>query len=246
MDKYNEDEVKTLLNTCTSLKEVLLQLGKKVNGGTYRSLKKYMTEKNLFFHNRNTIRDEYEKKPMFCKTCGKKLEFEQRYNTFCSKSCAAKINNQKFPKRKKEQKKEKKKRTYPSKRNYQENDLYCIFCGKKLNGNQKKFCSNKCKRDFYTKNNYQTKHSSINDKKGTLIKLEYVKKLGGKCAVCGYNKNLSALVFHHVNDKKLSLTARTFSRFDEHIINDEIKKCILLCHNCHSELHHPEHNFLIE
>jgi hypothetical protein len=68
----------------------------------------------------------------------------------------------------------------------------------------------------------------------TELKREY----GGKCCTCGYNKNLAALCFHHVKDKlhEVADLARN-SRFT--LAREEAKKCILLCANCHTELHNP-------
>jgi len=62
-------------------------------------------------------------------------------------------------------------------------------------------------------------------------------KING-CAICGYNKYDGVLDFHHVNpeDKKFSLNIVNLSRKKESVIN-ELQKCILLCKNCHYELH---------
>jgi 5-methylcytosine-specific restriction endonuclease McrA len=61
------------------------------------------------------------------------------------------------------------------------------------------------------------------------------------CAICGYNKYNGSLDFHHVNqeDKSFFLGVRSMHRKDEEII-DEVNKCILLCSNCHREIHHIE------
>ena len=59
---------------------------------------------------------------------------------------------------------------------------------------------------------------------------------GGKCSVCGYDKNLSALEFHHreAKDKDFTLSEGVKS-WKTMIIESE--KCDLLCSNCHQELH---------
>ena len=61
---------------------------------------------------------------------------------------------------------------------------------------------------------------------------------GGKCAVCGYDKCQRALSFHHVNpkEKDFDLSSRGLTRSWERI-KKEIDKCVLLCANCHMELH---------
>ena len=68
----------------------------------------------------------------------------------------------------------------------------------------------------------------------------YKKKLvelkGGKCKICGYCKNISALEFHHFGDKKFIISSGSRNQIDEKVIN-EINKCNLLCCNCHKKEH---------
>lgn len=61
---------------------------------------------------------------------------------------------------------------------------------------------------------------------------------GGKCQICGYDKCQRALSFHHVDPKKkeFELSAKGLTRSWEKIQN-EIKKCVLVCANCHMEIH---------
>ena len=59
-------------------------------------------------------------------------------------------------------------------------------------------------------------------------------KING-CAICGYDKCMAALEFHHVNpkDKKFQICSRNMRKKD---IVDELNKCILLCCRCHREV----------
>jgi uncharacterized OB-fold protein len=63
---------------------------------------------------------------------------------------------------------------------------------------------------------------------------------GGKCVSCGYCKNLAAFDFHHVNpaEKEFNWGRLKQKSWDKVIL--ELQKCILLCKNCHAELHHPQ------
>lgn len=67
-------------------------------------------------------------------------------------------------------------------------------------------------------------------------KQELVKYKGGKCSECGYDKCLSALEFHHLNPKEKDFTVSGKSWGVEKL-KKEVDKCILVCANCHIELH---------
>ena len=61
---------------------------------------------------------------------------------------------------------------------------------------------------------------------------------GNKCEICGYNKCTDALDFHHINPKikKFKLSDRNIPT-DWATVQLELDKCILVCANCHRELH---------
>lgn len=67
-------------------------------------------------------------------------------------------------------------------------------------------------------------------------KAELVKLAGGKCEKCGYHKCVKALSFHHKNpaEKKFPLNVRSICKGWD-VVLDELKKCSLLCLNCHAE-----------
>lgn len=61
---------------------------------------------------------------------------------------------------------------------------------------------------------------------------------GGSCEICGYNKCSQALDFHHIDPKKkhFGISAKGYTRSWEKVLS-ELDKCILLCSNCHREVH---------
>ena len=65
-----------------------------------------------------------------------------------------------------------------------------------------------------------------------------VDHMGGSCQVCGYNKCITALEFHHLDPehKEFGIAANGNTNSLEKI-KKELEKCILLCANCHRELH---------
>lgn len=68
-------------------------------------------------------------------------------------------------------------------------------------------------------------------------KEESIKYKGGCCQMCGYNKSHRGLTFHHMDPKEklFDLSDNIFKPWEE--IQKELDKCILLCMNCHIELH---------
>jgi hypothetical protein len=88
---------------------------------------------------------------------------------------------------------------------------------------------------YYLKNKeklYEKKRNRINKRREELKKMS-----GGKCKICGYNKCLSALEFHHNSGEKEGHVSKLIMDFSMQKSLKEIKKCILLCANCHRELH---------
>lgn len=69
------------------------------------------------------------------------------------------------------------------------------------------------------------------------LKLKAIQLYGGKCQVCGYDKHPSVLDFHHIDPatKSFGISSGGFSR-SWASIESEIKKCILVCANCHREI----------
>lgn len=60
---------------------------------------------------------------------------------------------------------------------------------------------------------------------------------GGKCELCGYNKCIAALVFHHKEAKDKEFGIAEMKRAFNDATKQELDKCALLCSNCHAETH---------
>jgi transcriptional regulator len=67
-------------------------------------------------------------------------------------------------------------------------------------------------------------------------KKELVDYKGGKCMICNYDKCIEALHFHHTDplEKHFNISASSLA-FNKLI--KEVDKCVLLCSNCHVEVH---------
>ena len=61
---------------------------------------------------------------------------------------------------------------------------------------------------------------------------------GGRCQVCGYDRCIEALEFHHLDptQKDFGISHKGYTRSWEKV-KEEVDKCILLCANCHREFH---------
>jgi hypothetical protein len=61
---------------------------------------------------------------------------------------------------------------------------------------------------------------------------------GNKCAICKYDRCQRALSFHHIDPskKEFNLSSKGLTRSWKKI-EEEIKKCVLICANCHMEVH---------
>ena len=83
----------------------------------------------------------------------------------------------------------------------------------------------------FMKNKYQEKRQEVQQ-----LKSEHC------CAKCGYNKCPEALEFHHVDPaQKETTVARLLANgYGLKKALEEIKKCIILCANCHREFHYLE------
>lgn len=116
--------------------------------------------------------------------------------------------------------------------------MICTMCDNELAGLQTKYCSRKCKgkdpanqKNTYVKQQVRAKNR----------KLQAIAIKGGKCIDCGYKKNYSAMAFHHTqNNKSFGIDARSLSNRTWELILIELDKCVLVCHNCHMERHHPQ------
>jgi len=108
------------------------------------------------------------------------------------------------------------------------------YFGVALTTSKKVYRRHKCKYCYQkTKKKLQEKH------KKWII--EYKKK--HKCKRCGFSDH-RALVFHHINenDKKFNIADRLYYHYGLERIQKELKKCMILCSNCHRILHYEQRN----
>jgi Homeodomain-like domain len=69
------------------------------------------------------------------------------------------------------------------------------------------------------------------------LKRILVAEAGGRCRMCGYDRCVGALQFHHLDpqEKSFALSAQGVTHgLDK--AREEARKCVLLCANCHAEV----------
>jgi len=114
----------------------------------------------------------------------------------------------------------------------------------------KKLCC-KCKNwkeinDFSTKGEGRYQHyckvclSAYQADRWRKRKLKAIELLGGKCGKCGYCRNYAALEFHHLDPSQKDFDFNVGRRRSWDKLIEELKKCVLLCSNCHREEHNPD------
>jgi hypothetical protein len=130
--------------------------------------------------------------------------------------------------------------------------VYCVECSpigsRKFCGNaSKKNCLRKgiehevvcrsCDKVFKTKHALHECRACQTGKIRHTRKAAAIRELGGCCEICGYDKCMAAMDFHHIDPslKKFNISAMLDRSVDKLLV--EIQKCVLLCNRCHSEVH---------
>lgn len=118
---------------------------------------------------------------------------------------------------------------------YKDNKKKCSSCGKLLDISF-----------FYKERTEKAKPSGhcrecvriVTKTRQRRIKQQMIDYKGGKCEICGYCKSTAAMDFHHKDPSKKDFTiaaAKNVSMSAK--IKEELDKCMLLCANCHREIH---------
>tara|TARA_R110000751_G_scaffold117506_1_gene217734 strand:+ start:1631 stop:1924 length:294 start_codon:yes stop_codon:yes gene_type:complete len=64
---------------------------------------------------------------------------------------------------------------------------------------------------------------------------------GGKCCICGYNRYAGSLDFHHIGKKNFTIGEANHGQASMDALKKEVDKTILVCKNCHAEIHAGMH-----
>lgn len=120
----------------------------------------------------------------------------------------------------------------------------CIICEQEFktvpHGETRKYCFD-CSPSYLKGSNQGRAKTVTMIRKA--IKKQLVKYKGGKCEICGYNKCIGVLQFHHINpeEKDFDISSQyNNGQLDMQKMYEEVDKCLLLCANCHGEQHFLE------
>lgn len=96
----------------------------------------------------------------------------------------------------------------------------------------------KYSKKYYKRNKEKRKEYIVSRQKQIRDTIQTI-KLNNGCALCGYRECVQALQYHHSDSNKENNIARMVAQ-GRSLINilNEITKCVLLCANCHMELHY--------
>ena len=159
----------------------------------------------------------YDANPKLCPVCGLSIPYSKRKNKYCSHRCSAIASN---------------------KSTHRKNEKACEFCGKKITGKHRRFCSNTCSSKFFSKqredklNEYIEQTGEFPRSHGVCsgevyrktVKRYLIKKFGNKCSICGTSVWMGKpipLVVDHI---------------DGDAFNCKIDNFRLVCGNCDMQL----------
>lgn len=106
-----------------------------------------------------------------------------------------------------------------------------------------KHCGTTNPDDFFKQNKMKSCclkcHTLHVHQKKRLIKVKAIEYLGGKCNICGYVGSPAIFDFHHKNPAEKEFGwGNNRTTWDK--LKPELDKCLLLCSNCHREVHDKE------
>lgn len=87
------------------------------------------------------------------------------------------------------------------------------------------------------KNNHNKRLNKKNETRRQ-IKKKAVEFKGGKCEICGYDRCLAALTFHHLDPSKKNFgISDKGHEYGWEAVQKELLQTLMLCSNCHTEHH---------
>ena len=109
----------------------------------------------------------------------------------------------------------------------QDQRIFKCPCGEtdpsKFYGNKRSICG-KC-------------HTKYTTNRSRLVKIRAVEYKGGQCECCGYSKSMVSLDFHHREPSTKDPNFKNKRGCNWERLKEELDLCMLVCRNCHGEIH---------
>lgn len=156
---------------------------------------------------------------VICVVCEKEFEAVKSTKKYCSQECINKSRRIKYAAKKEEE------NSFQTKKGMSEKE--CLLCGQNFVPKTAAANLRSCCYDCMPDGTQLTRGMF-------LAKIK--QNRGGKCIKCGYDTCIKALEFHHLDPTQKDFTISN-DRFKLKEAIEESKKCILICSNCHKELH---------
>jgi len=150
--------------------------------------------------------EEYNNCKAKCVNCSCDLEYKDRNNKYCTRSCSVTFSNKKRIKRE---------------------TLNCLVCNNSLLGKalEQKFCSSECQQSSVKEETWKRLNEDVTYQVSHRhLRSILIYKFGAKCMECGWDK---------VN-QKTGLCPIELEHMDGNHSNNTINNVKLLCPNCHS------------
>jgi hypothetical protein len=168
------------------------------------------------------FRQDYDKNPIYCKTCNIAIDYLKRFNKFCSKSCSAKFNNSL------REKKLPRTRTKRIKKNYALQSKICGWCEQDFKTTDDcNCCSKRCAGKLLNQRKWQIIKENIEHGENTnakYCKRYLIEQFGEKCQQCAWAER-------NLKSGKIPVE---LNHIDGNSENNIISNVNLLCPNCHS------------
>lgn len=97
------------------------------------------------------------------------------------------------------------------------------------------------------KRNYASRKKYFDKRRGEMLAFLRGIRKNSKCAKCGWAEHPEILNFHHKDPskKRFALSKGSVGCYSIGVVMEEVKKCELLCPNCHV-WHHFQENILLQ
>lgn len=101
---------------------------------------------------------------------------------------------------------------------------------------QCKLCHKRNNKDHYDANTMAYKHNADESRAEVMELVRFIKEEGccSRCGMTGWWR----LAFHHTDPTQKDITIALVRSMPQ--LKLELPKCILVCHNCHADIHYEE------